>query len=168
LVKTVSTGALALLALIGALPVLAMALALSATGDFALSKRGERWFMAGLVAFALAHAVYIFLLIGGGWPPITAMVLLGALAVSTLWWLLPFTAELRIPVAIYVLLITGMGLAAWGHDSWLLRLGATMFIASDVILARQIFRADSDVTWHKIALWVLYYAGQVALMAGLS
>ncbi|SFR52842.1 YhhN-like protein [Litoreibacter janthinus] len=168
LVKTVSTASLGLLALLSGFPVLAVALGLSSLGDLALSRQGERWFMGGLISFALAHAVYIFLLFGAGWPPVLIIAALGGLAASTRWWLLPYTAELHVPVAVYVLLITGMGLAAWGHDSWLLRIGATLFIASDVTLAWHLFRAKGNMPARQVALWALYYTGQVALMMGLG
>ena len=56
--SVVKTGAVALLA-ISALPVplLALALGLSALGDLALSRDGDRAFLAGVAAFALAHTV---------------------------------------------------------------------------------------------------------------
>ncbi|WP_134013872.1 lysoplasmalogenase family protein [Litoreibacter halocynthiae] len=168
LVKTASTAILALAAFASLQFGLALALALSSAGDFALSRKGERWFIGGLVSFALAHAVYIVLLAGAGMPPVLIMFVLAGLALSSLWWLLPFTGALRIPVAIYVVLITGMGVAAWGHDNWLLRLGASLFIASDVILAWHLFRAKTPFVPRQITLWAFYYTGQVALMAGLN
>jgi uncharacterized membrane protein YhhN len=168
LVKTTATAILSLAAFASLQFGLALALALSSAGDFALSRKGERWFIGGLVSFALAHAVYIVLLAGAGMPPVLAILVLGGLALSSLWWLLPYVGALRIPVAIYVVLISAMGLAAWGHDDWLLRLGASLFIASDVILAWHLFRAKKPFPPRQITLWALYYGGQVALMAGLS
>lgn len=166
--KTASTAILALIAFASLNFGLTLALAFSAAGDFALSRKGERWFMVGLTAFALAHAVYIALMAGAGLPPLAAILAFGVLALSSMWWLLPYTGPLRLPVAIYVVLITAMGLVAWGHDgNWLLRIGASLFIASDVILAWHLFRARAPSAPRQIALWVLYYTGQVALMAAL-
>ena len=96
---------------------LAIALALSALGDYALSYEGEKPFLIGLIAFALGHFVYVLLAVPlwqtVHWPMV---VVLGLLAISTARWLLPFTGALKIPVAIYVLLICAMGVAAWGQS----------------------------------------------------
>lgn len=177
--KTASTGLLALLALALGAPVLALALALSAMGDLALSRAGERMFMAGLVSFALAHAVYIFMLMGLDFSlatlPFSVGIAFAVLALSTLWWLLPYTGDLRVPVVVYVLLITAMGVTAWGQPigaGWddngrLIRLGASLFIASDVVLSWHIFRAKTKSISRSIVLWLLYYFGQVALFNGL-
>ena len=72
--SVVKTGAVALLA-ISALPVplLALAFGLSALGDLALSRDGDRAFLAGVAAFALAHLAYVAVFLGLGVAPALAV-----------------------------------------------------------------------------------------------
>ncbi|HHL22192.1 MAG TPA: lysoplasmalogenase, partial [Aliiroseovarius sp.] len=69
--KTVPLAAFALWAWLADAPgLLVVALVLSALGDLALSRPGERAFLAGLVAFAFAHVAYVvlFSMLAGAWP----------------------------------------------------------------------------------------------------
>ncbi|MGC9370237.1 MAG: lysoplasmalogenase family protein [Paracoccaceae bacterium] len=154
----------------GAPGLLAGALALSALGDLALSRAGERAFLAGLGAFALGHLCYLGLFAGavGGVPLWPALALVG-LAGSTELWLAPHTGALRQPVRIYVILICAMGIAAAGLPgaARLATLGAALFLASDVILALQLFRMAPDTTAARAAgwaLWALYICGQALIL----
>lgn len=63
-------------------PVIIAALLLSALGDIALSRDGERAFLSGLVAFALAHVAYaaVFAGLSAGAPPLLPALALVALA----------------------------------------------------------------------------------------
>src|SRR6056297_2808833 len=132
-------------------PLIVAALGLSALGDIALSRSGERAFLAGLVAFAAAHLAYALLFSGLLYGdaaerladlPILPALCLVAFAVSTELWLVPHTGALRWPVRIYVLLITLMGLAALSLPAGreIAVIGAFAFILSDLILAVQRFR----------------------------
>ena len=176
LTKTLSVGLLAIFALEASAPLLALALALSALGDFALSRRGETAFLVGLVGFALAHAVYVLIF----WPtasdPHWALIIpLVLLALSTPLWLLPHTGKLKPAVAIYVLLITAMGWTAFAQDptaydmGWenAIMLGAALFILSDFILSIEFFCMTNPRRIASIALWAFYYTGQLLLFAGL-
>lgn len=171
-VKTTALGALALFAAANGAPVLLIAaLALSALGDWALARPGESRFLIGLSSFALAHLCYIFLLVpGAGMPPMGLAALVIGLALSTHCWLLPRTDRLRGAVTLYVVLITVMGLLALSQEYGLLRAGALAFIASDALLALQLFRLPRDSRWHlpaSILLWALYVSGQLALTWGI-
>lgn len=177
-VKTVPLTLFGLLALLAGAPLLLVAgLALSALGDLALSRAGERAFLAGLVGFALAHVAYValFLLVPGhaglsglAAHPVAAAALV-ALALSTELWLSPHTGDLRWPVRLYVLLITGMGLAALGLPAArsLAVLGAAFFVLSDLILSVQLFRLGEEHALSRPAgwaLWALYVAGQALIL----
>lgn len=102
-------------------PWLVAALAFSAAGDFALSRRGDAAFLYGLAAFSLAHVVYIilFLSLSGAslWEAFASLPLgalgLVAFGLSAEVWLVPFVGRLRLAVRLYVLAITLMGLAAF-------------------------------------------------------
>ncbi|MBW0158820.1 lysoplasmalogenase [Sedimentimonas flavescens] len=171
-VKTGSVAALALAApMLGAPWTVALGLALGAVGDWFLSRDGERAFLLGMAAFAAGHASYVaaFIAMGAGvpgWPVIVALVLLGA---STEFWLAPRTGALRWPVRGYVLVILAMSLAALGMEGRaMLRAGAVLFVASDLVLAVQIFvLADGPLRRAcQRLLWVLYWCGQVLILWG--
>lgn len=167
-IKTGAVGALALLALsYGASGLLVLALTLSAIGDLALSRAGERAFLIGLCGFALAHVAYIalFSAMGIGLPPLMPSIALILYAIASEVWLAPYTGDMKWPVRVYVVLITLMGLAALTLPGGLnvALIGAGAFIASDTLLAVQLFRLDPASPLHRIispALWVLYYGAQ--------
>ena len=166
LIKTLPLTCLALAAALSDNPLACLALALSAAGDLALSRSGPRAFLAGLTSFALAHLAFLGLFLpGGGMPPPAAALPLLALAASTPLWLLPHAGARRRPVAVYVALVTAMGLAAWGHPDPLVRVGATAFVLSDMLLALHLFRG---VRGFSRPLWSLYWLGQALISAGLG
>ena len=98
----------------GAPVLLTLALLLSAVGDLALSRSGQKAFLAGLTGFALAHLLFIILFQGLGPDPIWAAfghtpffaVVLVLVALSSEIWLAPYTGKLVWPVRVYVTLIT--------------------------------------------------------------
>lgn len=184
-VKTAATGLLALLAL--AMPyggwfwLIPLGLALGALGDLLLALGGMQRFLAGVAAFGLGHLAYAGGFIwrsgdlrfdGLGIGEVTALAVLLVLLLSTEVWLAPRTGELRPPVRGYVGLIGLMGVAAVllpthpGQTE--LRLGATLFILSDLMLALQLFVVKS-AAWRKrlaLALWPAYWAGQALILWG--
>lgn len=180
-VKTVSTAALALAALfLGAPWLIALAFALASLGDLALSRKGAQALQAGLGAFALAHiAFYVafrqlpgavagFDLDAARWAGVVTLILL---ALSTVLWLLPFTGGMKRAVAAYVAIITVMGFAALhltGGFVWVIP-GVALFLASDLILAVQIFRMAEGTGRHRLAsrlVWPLYWGGQAIILFG--
>jgi len=181
-VKTVSTAALALAALSLSAPwLIALAFALASLGDLALSRKGAQALQAGLGAFALAHiAFYVafrqlpgalpgFDLDAARWAGVVALILL---ALSTALWLLPFTGGMKRAVAAYVAIITVMGFAALhltGGFVWVIP-GVALFLASDLILAVQIFRMAEGTDRHRLAsrlVWPPYWGGQVVIFLGI-
>ena len=174
LLKTAATGALALAALLwSAPPVLVLALGLGALGDLALSRPGERAFLAGLGAFLLAHLLYGWLLLEGpradiSGPRLAAMAALAALALGLGWRLFRSAGSLRWPVAVYVAVIAAMGLAALGSALPLAVLGALLFVASDAVLGVETFLMPPGSRardWTGPLLWALYWAAQASLLA---
>src|SRR5689334_20585076 len=114
-VKTAPMVLLAVFAVQAHLPVAVIAaLALSAVGDFALSRKGEVAFQAGLASFLLAHLFYIgaFLQAGGLTlqPPLIAGLVLWLAAAEV--WLVPYARAMRWPVRAYSLVISLMLYAA--------------------------------------------------------
>jgi len=177
--KTVPVAALAMAAWLADAPLLlVLALALSALGDFALSRSGMRAFLAGLVAFAAAHVFYLVLFTElSGRGPYMAFVDRTLLALFLAWvaisaeiWLVPHTGPaLKWPVRAYVLILTLMALSALTLPLGAVAIGAVYFVASDVILAYRNFRMSPDDPLSGRAgwlLWILYIAGQGMILVG--
>jgi uncharacterized membrane protein YhhN len=172
-IKTVSVAVLALAAAAAGAPSLVtLGLALGAAGDFFLSLKGEKAFLAGMAAFAAGHLAYAaaFVAAGGGVPGLAVLVPLLALGASTEVWLAPHTGALKWPVRGYVLVILVMAAAAFSLPLSAVTLGAALFVLSDFILALDIFRYGSDRpnTWRARALWAAYWSGQALILLGLT
>ena len=167
--KTASTALLALAGAIAGAPGLITAgLAFGAAGDFALSRPGHRAFLVGMAAFAAGHLAYVAQM----WTPAgmeqiwpTGLLML-TLAASTEFWLIPRTEGLRWPVRAYVLVIIAMALAALTLSAGdnITRIGADLFILSDLLLAIHIFVKPSR--WLAMALWPAYWLGQYLILSG--
>ena len=125
-----------------------VALALSLLGDICLMFDGDGWFAAGLGSFLLAHMGFIAAFLKGvplAWPPAwTLLPLLYGLGLGA--WLLPRAGSLRIPVALYCLVLLGMTLAAAlrlraldSQPALLAVAGALLFVVSDSSLALRKF-----------------------------
>ena len=179
-IKTGSTTLLAVFAWLDGGPWLLVAgLALSSAGDAFLamdSREGGIWLKPGMAAFFLAHVAYIAWFWGlpqadGSWLVLaaqTGLVLGGMVYVR---WLAPSLGEMRYPVFAYAGIILLMGaLALRLSPAWLLvTLGAVMFVASDMILATQLFRRTDDAApkvMPSLAVWGLYFFGQALIAWG--
>ena len=143
----------------------------------------ERWFIAGLVAFLLAHAAYI---VGLNTPlgdisPLWAIgigIILAITAARVLRRILAGVREkgqgrLAVPVMAYGTVITLMLLSAiltiyrvdWKTSaSGLVCLGAILFYFSDIILAWNKF--VKPIRNGRVMNMVAYHLGQIALIAG--
>jgi len=175
--------AVAMLAVLSALQggplLLVAALALSAVGDAFLSRDGEKAFLGGLASFLVSHIVYIalFLRSGGGLGLLGAEPWRGAIALALAVFAIVMLAALwrrvgpglRVPIAIYVVAILAMGMAALTTNSaWVIG-GAVLFMASDGLLATEKFLVAAispHRAWMRLAVWVLYYAAQLAITLG--
>lgn len=152
--------------------LLALALALSAIGDYFLS-REEESFTLGLVSFLSAHLIYIWLF----WQLIEAASFgwgQGAMVVYTLvygLYLWPRAGEFRIPVLAYIIVITIMVATAFMLPTgyMLVVLGSLSFAISDSVLALEMFvitEKKAKIVLSKI-VWVSYIAAQGLLVIGL-
>ncbi|MCU0733034.1 MAG: lysoplasmalogenase [Hyphomonas sp.] len=155
------------------------ALIASAVGDLFLAGKPERWLLPGMGAFFLAHVFYVVLFwqlgegTGSGWPVKIAQAALVFGGAFYIRWLVPWIdAKMRVPVIVYGAVILMMGAAAIALPSvyGLVVAGALMFIASDSILAHQLFYRPVDAPPSKAAsyaVWFLYFFGQAAITFGL-
>lgn len=161
----------------GAPTLLITGLALSAVGDFALSRPGSKAFLVGMIAFAAAHLAYIVVMLMLGaklgmvqWPLIALLLGFG---LSTEWWLRPHTGALKWPVRAYVGIILVMALVALGlPDTRSVALwGAVLFVISDLILSIETFVLKADDPRRKLAgklVWITYIGAQIGLFWGLG
>lgn len=177
-IKTASTALLAAFAASQNAPMLIiLGLAMGSLGDFALSRPGKPAFLLGMAAFAMGHLAYV--LAFWGWqgaalsPAQWAVLATTAfLLLTTELWLAPHTADMRLPVRAYTLIIGAMAalaiLMAPSPGTTTIRIGAALFLLSDSLLALRLFRAQSPRTkrFLSITLWPAYWIGQYLILRG--
>lgn len=136
-------------------------LSLSALGDVFLIFRSSKTFLFGLISFLLAHLAYILAFVQVATLSLWALAL--ALSLAALWvrWLWPYLVGWRVPVLAYCLVIALMLFSALGVNNPVIRLGAILFVLSDVFVARQRFVAAGHL--NPLVGLPLYYAGQYLL-----
>jgi uncharacterized membrane protein YhhN len=145
------------------------ALCACALGDVLLIPRDERAFQAGVATFGAAHAFYAVAFYQRGmYAPATAIsvVVLAVLAVQVYRWLAPgVPPQLKPAVLGYCTVITAMVAVSFGTtvaiQNWHIALGALMFFASDLSVARDRFLAPgfANRAWGL----PLYYVAQLVL-----
>ena len=177
LVKTLAVGALAVLAYLqGGGPWLAIALALCAAGDAFLAGDPKRWLPFGLAAFLAGHVVYVLLFWRERGPTGTAFWIVAPLValaagatLSRLWGAL---GALKPAVAAYGLAIVAMVATSLllPGPRWPATLGALAFMASDAILAFDLFKGAKLAGSTRLtgwAVWFLYFGGQALITYGM-
>ncbi|MCI0585111.1 MAG: lysoplasmalogenase [Chloroflexi bacterium] len=150
---------------------LVAALAASLAGDWLLLPPGQ--FVAGLVAFLVAHIAYLGLfLLGDLDPALAAAGLAGAVVLAAVVGQMivrgAAEAELGGPVVAYLGAICAMAIAATASGSLLAAAGAWLFVASDTVLGWDRFAAPpaaspEAATRRRLAVIVPYHVGQVLL-----
>lgn len=180
-VKTAAVAALAVLAWRADSRLLLVgALALSALGD-AFMADPKRFLPLGMGSFLLAHVAYIALflpevqpglLAGEPWR-VVAIAATAIVAAGLFAWLWPRLGRLKGAVAAYVLAIGAMVAEALmlPAEFCLATLGAVLFMASDAILAGQLFREAKVAGSLRLthwAVWFLYWGAQVLILWGFS
>lgn len=155
---------------------LVAALLLGALGDWFLLADSDRRFLGGLGAFLLGHTAYVacFATLGltlSAWTAAGGLALLGALVAGRR--VLPAALADRgpstaLPVAAYMAVIGAMLVAAWATTDPLVALGATVFVASDTVLALDRFARPRRWTapWPHLAVMVTYHLGQALVVVG--
>jgi sterol desaturase/sphingolipid hydroxylase (fatty acid hydroxylase superfamily)/uncharacterized membrane protein YhhN len=152
---------------------LVRALGLSWVGDVLLLY--PSMFLPGLVAFLAAHVCYIVLLSRDAPWLHSRRALAVFMSIAALVFVLldqhGLPADLRVPVAAYVLVIATMAAQAWGRAKHLgtagshwLAWGSVLFMLSDTLLAVDKFVSPMPVA----GLWVLttYYLAQGFIVQG--
>jgi uncharacterized membrane protein YhhN len=166
----------------GALLWFGLGILFSLAGDVLLMISLEKLFLAGLIAFLLAHISYVIgfnipLPESSAWGFILAVMIAlgGSRTIRRILDALPARGQrrMRIPVIIYSLVISVMLLSAMMKimdASWsasaaaLVSIGAFFFYLSDIILAWNKFVAP--IQRGRIYNIAAYHLGQIALIAG--
>jgi len=149
--------------------LLASVLALGAIGDVLL----EIAFKAGAASFALGHALAILLYLRNRRPglPIADAAVADALIAAAIlgpFFLLQGRPE-QYAFAAYGLLLGAMAACAWlsRFPRKLVALGAFLFLASDLLIAARLGMAARPAAM-GLAIWWIYFAGQVLIFLGVS
>jgi len=138
--------------------LIAFGVALGFVGDVSLLwPKKQAFFIVGLFAFLLGHVLYVVAFISAmnafstvpWWFYFTAIGFMGYFYVSFRLFR-PYLKEMLVPVAVYLTLLLTMSFIALAvvvsatvgnvRQPWYLFLGSLSFIASDSLLANQIFR----------------------------
>jgi uncharacterized membrane protein YhhN len=140
-----------------------------------------RWFIAGMAAFALAHACFIALFIKRGaidalrgsfagpfterWRGMVVLLyVVGAIA-FVVWAWPGFPADIRPAVPVYALLLTGTATTSIVLDTRA-GTGAALFVASDALIASGWDQYQVAATWQRVTVMVLYAFGIFLITAG--
>ncbi|HEX5380036.1 MAG TPA: lysoplasmalogenase family protein [Phenylobacterium sp.] len=150
--------------------LLCAVLGLGALGDVLLETAG---LTTGALAFLAGHLVAIALYLRNRRPALaTSQALLAALIVPATVataWLLPGDRTQAPGIALYALGLSAMAACAWisRFPRYRVGLGALMFVVSDLLIFA---RAGplSETTWIGLAIWGLYFAGQLLICVGVT
>ena len=152
--------------------LLGAALAFSSLGDVLLDLPGNH-FVQGLLAFLVAHVLYIALFVGN-WRrprmPGRAQVAMAAAvimySVLLFMWLAPGLGELVLPVTIYTGALTLMAVTSImaRFATPIVPFGAILFVISDSMIAAGRFRTALPLA--GVLIWVTYYVGQYCIAVG--
>ena len=128
----------------------------------------DRWFLAGLVLFAAGHVAYIFAFLTNGSVTLPSVAIGAALGLGSAIWLLPrVEPAMRVPVAVYIVVISVMVSVGIGPDQpTFVRIGAPLFALSDLLVARERFIASDarNRTWGL----PMYYAAQILIALSIA
>lgn len=137
-------------------------LVFGALGDAALLGEGRRALLVGLVLFLVGHLAYVAAFWPGAALGLGPLVVAAAFALIGVAGVAPRAGGLKVPVAAYSLVIAVMVATALGQDGgWLAPLGAVLFAASDLAVARQRFVKRSLA--NRLFGLPTYYAGQLLI-----
>jgi uncharacterized membrane protein YhhN len=148
-------------------------LACGLAGDVFLLGRSDTRFRLGLASFLVGHVAFVVAFTRLGIDPPTWLwaawvVLFGCLLYTRR--VLPAAMlrggqALALPVAIYTVVIGAMVIFAYDTGEPVIAVGATVFAASDSILA--VDRFVEPKPWAPLAVMVTYHLGQALIVAGL-
>ncbi len=144
-------------------------------GDLLLMPDSERAFLAGLAAFLCGHLLFAvaFFQLPGNTLGLAISVLPAMILLVTVWrWLIPHVGrEMKLPVILYILVISAMllcaGLTLGQAPACLIIIGAWGFACSDLAVARRQFILPAS---RLNGVWgtPLYFLSQMVLASSLA
>jgi uncharacterized membrane protein YhhN len=150
---------------------LLVGLVLCLVGDVVLLGRSDRAFLGGLIAFLLAHVAYIaaFRRIPGEapiwWGVVAIAVVVVAVIVTQILPIVRVSGRDGIPLLVYALVVGGMAALAWATGLVVVGIGATLFLASDALIAFD--RFVRPVAWGQLVVHITYHLGQLLIVLGM-
>lgn len=150
---------------------LLVGLVLCLVGDVVLLGRSDRAFLGGLIAFLLAHVAYIaaFRRIPGEapiwWGVVAIAVVVVAVIVTQILPIVRVSGRDGIPLLVYALVVGGMAALAWATGLVVVGIGATLFLASDALIAFD--RFVRPVAWGQLVVHITYHLGQLFIVLGM-
>lgn len=153
-------------------PLLLLALGFSLIGDVFLTLPIKMAVHVGILAFMATHCSYISLFLKSlqlqrknlfAFLPILLFVLI------SFYFLSPYLGEMKIPVAVYLCLLTLMVFCSFQvkPQSLLLRTGACLFLLSDFVLSLDLFILSHNKLI-AVLIMLLYYIAQALLVIGIT
>ena len=145
----------------------------SLIGDVFLMIPDERWFVVGLGAFLVAHIAYVI----GLWIAGVSLVAFAAGLVIVAFAMVMLgqriiravrdgdEPELALPVGMYIAVISLMVASAIGTRNLMAIAGASLFYASDALIAWN--RFIHEYPWGRLAIMITYHLGQIGLVLSL-
>ncbi|MGM9454604.1 lysoplasmalogenase [Legionella bozemanae] len=152
--------------------LLLLALGFSLIGDVFLTLPIKMAVHVGILAFMATHCSYISLFLKSlqlqrknlfAFLPILLFVLI------SFYFLSPYLGEMKIPVAVYLCLLTLMVFCSFQvkPQSLLLRTGACLFLLSDFVLSLDLFILSHNKLI-AVLIMLLYYIAQALLVIGIT
>ncbi|MCB0508213.1 MAG: lysoplasmalogenase [Bacteroidetes bacterium] len=139
-------------------------------------------FLSGLISFLITHILYIFYFINEHKPALKAGIMVQKpylfvpfvlYLLAFISYLFPHLGALKIPIVIYGLCIVAMSVAALNRKGFIpnksfyfVFCGSLLFIASDTILASEIFIQKME--WQRIAIMATYILAQALIVKGIT
>lgn len=149
-------------------------------GDIFLlyTERNEYYFLLGLGSFLLAHIAYIYsfiILRKTAKTKIQLWLFVIPFLIYTAWLLdtlMPVLGDMQLPVVVYGCVITIMGISAllrfgrtFSYSFWFVFSGAVLFIASDSIIAWNMFY--NAIPMAGLLIMITYMMAQYLIVSGL-
>ncbi|MER5639440.1 lysoplasmalogenase [Kitasatospora sp. NPDC002227] len=149
--------------------LLAPALLLSAGGDVALQFDDDAAFLAGMGSFAAAHVCYVTMFAQRGALTDRRRSAVIAAAYAAAWAVLitelwPDLGDLKLPVALYSLLLASTAVTSAGIN-WRTGLGGGLFLLSDTLIATRLAKWKA-LPGHEFWIMATYIVGQYLLATG--
>jgi uncharacterized membrane protein YhhN len=154
-----------------------LALIFSLVGDILLmfSDKSPNYFIGGLVAFLLAHLMYISVFLrlrNKATSPLSILVVLVIYAIGMFYFLKDGLGEMLFPILAYILVILAMVVSAFlrkrlgNINSYnLVFAGAILFMISDSLLALNKF--STPLPFSEISIMLTYASAQYLIVLGI-